>query len=1514
MRTMFACAMFLFSAVLFFAAPAGAAKFVLTAPQPAVKVGEETNVYIELAPAKGEKVMGGRLTLTVNPLYILLSPDQNKYASDGAFSKVEKFKADPISGTIVFNVQTDAPITKTKIFLRVPVKFMQAGISSISYSSSVYFEDLEPVSANAGYQRVAGVTGAVDPMLYSSLVGENGTLMESSVARDLEIARPATALAGPEIDMSGMDLGVALVETNDDADADVVMEFSRRTGSIGLRQWVRLDVMITKYPEYEAIAGASFKVKYDPQAMQFTDKVGQAASTVELNSVFKEAFVNRVDASKGEISVSIGVDPGAQSTPVPANVITLYFRTLRETGDTRVSLDDVLLMLSKSDAKLSKHDAAISVSAAERKCDSALPATLCKGTFKVSGDLKMSFANKNETLRDPVGAAGTGNAAAVTVKKYYLEQTWNMHMDGSFKNGVRLQGSLTDSPGSQQVVNLEMLAGDWKANFGNFNTSFAESKFVGFSASELTGLLLNYKYKNLSLRMLSAERKSSPIQTSIAGKDNIGPYLIARGIIPSSLRLFRDNKLLAPDEYSFDVARGEITFKKLVPTTETIIVMYQMTTTGLFSTGNIQAYRTDYTPKDGAFGIGGTFLSTLSPKSGSQVRLFSSEVFNAASAAASGSFEVVDDCKFFGSKKCISIKLAHPYMIKGTLLISNKVGARPLTYTENHTAQVFVGHRGWYEGRIFLEYGSFNPLNVSVEYSYYNPQFLSQPSIVSYSVDGKDSTYDSQSWPVDMFPGSEMLYLSDDTHSDISEGSDAIVCYKGESKNEVDSAYLCPGAYNPVEPNITYYLKELNNRTYVQLSQSAGAGKRLKVKYSTNPPDMPSSSEFQKTAWSVDTKFKVGKKINVSGEYAMANSDLSASFNTITEQLVVDVNTFENVDSGDALFNPLSCWWQHDAYSYGTSNRGILHCKLKGNKLQGTIQIQIQKCDMTFATSQECVTDANGNYLYTNNSGRIYDVLIPFNNVDREKGVVKMVETPDGWKTDAPYNLTTSSINREPMGFPIKGDKLYVTYTYDQALSKIVTGGAYYVNASFQNKAASVSVERRALSPLFDKSLSAFQDTTFTKLDVALTSFKRWGITFNQSESLKDTANEKKVITTSVFTPTRAFSIRYVPSYPAPCQAPCGPDKSLKITTFSVSRNDSGSRSVTETARTENQMKTLAGLFSLSFRNNKYTASFSSSNAATNQKSGTLTSSRSRNNGMDFNWNPSQKYKLSYTLTSALTSPTGSGSDSRKYKLSLKPISLFTLDTGFQRDNTKQSYTSSPNIRETMDYNLNFPKIRKITGLNIRFARDQTPGATIENPNQTRNDNLNMGFSMKLKKRLTFTPSYTRTVSFAQPSTWTLTRNKSWSLDYSRSVRKTGTFSTRFTTAKGRTISGIGGGSVTATKNDGLTANYSPSAKTTFTTDFTRTGGSGAPTRNVKVAYRKTLMSALIFSSDLSITRSFSLSPTKNIIKNMSFTWQLNQETAFALKYSRSDNRSQGVISGPRSNTTFSTDLTTRFR
>jgi hypothetical protein len=1465
-----------------------------------VEVGQEGVVFLELMPGPGESVRGAWVSLSVNPEYIMLLADRQNYASDPAFSKVEKFSVDALSGALVFRVQTDEPLAENKILLRIPLKFIQVGLSSITFTSSIYGEDMARTPSNSGYQRLAGYQGNLDPMLLSSLEGGNSTLTATTLAHDIEFTAPERQAAIMEAS-----LGVtALEEASGDEDADVVIEFSKREATIGLRQWVRLDVVITKFPESELLAAAAFKVKYNPQVFTYTDSRGQEAESVELNDFFNLGFVNKVNRNQGEIDIQLGVDLMLEDTSMlqkmPVTLVSLYFKGMQQVTSEPITLEEVKVPVTRPGSKLSRHAASVTIKPSEKGCDSDLPATLCTGSFKVSGTMSFNISNKDE-VRSAVerfSSDEVGTSENVSVKKFFLEQRWNLGMNGSLRNGIRLKGSLIDEPNVEQRLNMEMIGQDTIARFGDFNATIKDSTLVALKPSDVTGFQLEHKYNGLTVRGVLAELKSSTANpVTITGQGKKGPYNLGASsgaIIPASVTVYRQNELLDAEEYTIDYARNQIHFSEDLQSNETAIVNYQQSSL-LFSTGNIRALRMDYETSNKNVRVGSTYITTMSPKNTSQVRILTTEAVNESqiitqesSTGTTKSF----DCGFFGvGHSCFEIKLAHNYIVEGSIEIKNDLSSDTNTYTVD-SKYVYIDHRGHLDGRFYVDTSRFPAVKMNVTYTYYNPSNVTQRAFVLFPIRAIDQgsrniLIDTEgAWPTDMFPGSEVLYLSNDQEYDVSEGSDQIVCFKDArdlNKVDKDKTTFCPGTYS--ESAYTYYFENTGYDTTIRIPDEVVRQSVLKVLYTPVPPDLAGGSEFQKVAWGVDTNFKIGKRFEVKAEYAQANSDLSASFNTTEDQIVVDPNTLE---SNTSTIVKSHCTYDPTGDAAKTTDDKLI-CRLSHTDLFGTVLLKVQLCNEFDNTKEVCS-------IYDTIT---YDILVPRNRVDQDKGTITFERGE--WMTEY-GNL---------IRFPNQGDKLYVTFSYEQKLDQLVTGDAYYVDSSYTGKNIQFNLHKSGQDPFFDDSVSLVENNSVDELsgDVTMAIGKKWKLKYDWKDANEQRIdNETGALSSDIVRDNSAMSLSFN-------------SKVIKSLKFTTSRNrssgftggaDEANRIYSDEENTNDALD-----FLISMKGGVYSVLGNLGKKEYNYMLGSKPNTSSVGSTYAFKYVPSQKFDLGFTKGNLHTNE-GNTSDTLAYNLNIRVIPLVKeLRLEFKDTDTRPRYGADSSEVQDVAYNLQFQPLWKINNLNMDFRRQDTPGGTTDYPDAKRSESLTMGFNTQYKNYLKFTPSYTKNMDSIETKSYNNSTGLKWTLEYKLAKSKFNphvTYTRNKNNTRNRNLTTDSAESPTSTKTSTLVLDFDPTNKISVSVTNDRSTGSSAPTRSkdLSLAYHCKLFQAISLDSRLAFNRTFGVNSKRSNTRSLNLSWPMTIDTSLSLKYHRSATTS-GSSSATLPVTTFTLETQTKF-
>lgn len=1551
-------------AVLVCVSPSRAATFQVVVEGGAMaRVGETATMSIMITPGEDEQLVGGQCTVTVDPAIVELPGDRSRYAADPVFALVEAFAAKPEQGMIMFRAKAQAPLAAKGVFLRVPFKFKQAGATFVSFTSTAIYADDTRAASNPGYFRLVGYEGEVDPVLYSAVVGENVLLTTESIGDRYVIVKgqPGTGAA------MQADLGFSALEKTDDAaKADVVVGFSKSFERIGLRQWVRLDLVIEKFPESEIMTGIEVKIKYDPKYMELTDRKGQAADVVEVQerldrlseaqlrekfkqmglsvpdkatneemtallqsalkwdyqSAFTDAFVNTVDKAAGEIHLVLLVDIRSEASELkaPMTVVTLYFKGMKEGGKIPVSMEDVLVPVLEGSQYV--RNAEITIDPDQKACDETLPAALCSGSFKITGNVSFTIdrTRKPRIAQIRMGKDDPLRQEHAFVEKLKLSQSWNVFLNGSFRNGMSVDGTVSESPGQpEQHLDIELTSSKGSVRFGDFNTNFESGTMISLNNKKINGVQFDYKFGALEFASIFAESKSSTKSTTLAGNNTKGPYRLSSAlVIPGTIHISDENGNEIPaSEYTVDYGKLEVLFDGAVPSGKNYTVTYEEATF-VFSTGNLSAFRVGYARKSkdntkDRIKIGASYLMAAAPKSATFVVLDEIEPVTVTSDPNP------PNCPHKKNAYCQEIVLKNPYIIPGSLVVIQQQ-KEYYPETENSaqfTSPVFVDHRGWFLGRIYVErpaiYG-----DITVKYSHYSADLVSDTGFVVYKIPVGGSINDTNlipykpPWPTNLFPGSEITLLSNEETNQLLNTSDTMLCHKrifnegAPSEIEIqDSSDFCPGEFQEDINRITYQLIDLGSDTYLDFDGTVSYSDKyqyLKIRYSVIPANVSTGSEFTKTALGVTGKFEIGNGLSIEGEYAVTNSDLASSFSSGEDVVTVDAFTgwpSDLADQNDIDAN-LTCKYYGELNQPGFETEKALVCKLRHGNITGDVTIALQHCGRQDGISQndcEGVTlnnDNTYNFDNVNYLTTIYDVN-QYVRVDRAAGEIIFIRRRNQYFQDMGY---TQSGNY----FPNRGDKITVKYIFDKALGQIVEGGSYNVSARYTGKNISANISQRATDPFFDKSMGGAGQAARTNdnqitgnLSVKLGD---WSLAYSTNKSDSELLDSKTLKTTTI---TNSVSNSYTATFTGK-----PPLTSIGISHGVTSRFSLTGVGVSGGTPADTEDTKTSVDFSSSFKRNKFTlgGKYSVSGKDDAYHKSQNTDSTGRN--LSFKYVPRGNLDVTVGYADLKTSPGNNAGRNNDYQIHYVPFNL--IDTTVSvRKAVSSGAGRVGSLTETTEYRFTLKKsLYKFSNINMSFNRTSSP----QSGAASRSDARTFTFTTELPFGLSWKPSFSRNVS-SQPNSWSLTNTRRWDLSYSRGNKKLRSAQWSRTVSSAKSALGV----KTNTGSDNFNFNVVPSQQTQLTLTYGRNPSISSHNYTARYTYKYT--KEMNFNLNATYDRKGGVILTKSRRYTFNTQYQLNPTTNLTLDYTRSRTKTDTRTTAPgtsTTDTTFRATLNARFQ
>ncbi|HPN93905.1 MAG: hypothetical protein BWY28_01855 [bacterium ADurb.Bin236] len=1545
----------------------------------AVRVGEVA--YLKITMEQGtDPAVGAQCSLSADPAMIEFLPDRNLYAADALFSMVEKFKVSPETGTVVFHARANEPPGGRVVFLKAPFRMKRPGATFVSFSSTALFGEEEKRASNPGYVRLLGYEGeSADPLLYATLAGDNALLRTG--ARESMFETSAAGPRGSSLDqeLALMDMGMrALDKAQDEKSADVVIGFSKRQVRIGVNQWTRLDIVIDKFPEYETMTGIEVTIKYDPRYLMLTDRLGRETTSVEVleplddmtraqllkmmeemglaappdaeadtlrsiidgarrwdyRSIFTLPFSNRVDKSKGEIKLALlaNLTAAAGETKAPMTVATLLFKGLRSGQNIPVEMIDAMVPVSKGTQHV--RNALITIDSSQKGCDESLPPSLCSGTFKITGNMQLTLDRASIDRKSLVGSSKEDHTTVDTkVEKLNLQQAWNVYLDGSFRNGMTVNGNMSDSPGQpEQHLDVEVASKYGTVRFGDFNTNFESGTMVSMDRQKINGMQFDYKSGGVEFAALLAESRSSTKFSALPDGQNItGPYKFNAGmIIPGTIHIFKsDGTEIAATQYTVNYRTGEIYFVEPVPSGEKRSISYEETSF-LFSTGNLRAYRMSYKKTDAAgrndkFKVGAVYRVASAPKSTSVI-LDGEELVDVSHS----SIEQVP-CPYNTSKTCAVVNLTQAYILKGSVTVTH--GGKAYNPSVSG-GPVYAGHRSYLHGRFHVERGVTGTGiygQISIKYSYYNPEQISSQGYMVYRIpDNGFDTADSStmgtywSWPSNAFPGSETVLLSD-TDSYEEKWDDVAICNGltqavtggGTTIVRSDNTTFCPGDYDKTLDNMSVFYQFYDAGTdsflkfsnWVNLPNTDPRYKEyryLKIRYFTTPMESSVGSEFEKTALGLTASANLGRRLTVEGEYALTNSDLAASYGSGEETVTIDADSYTlgGKETGSLC-----------VYDGTNAADRTLTCNLPNGNIVGSVKVMVRHCERVDANPiNSCLCDKEG----LDPGNDCYDPLTGTNKIKYQAETFEISRLyVREERADGRVVLVRRAVGLLPGGFtydlgfadsghyfPRKFDQLEVSYIYNRVLGSIVEGSKHSLRANYNGKLVKVSLTKGFTDPFFDTSVggskSALANTDSTLLTLN-TTVKKWQLTFTRNETETGSINastlEPSSLSSSVtkgvdasFTGRkhiRGFTI-----------------KTSIVDRMNASSMGTASETVAETtenstsvAMTNSFMKDLLAITSGLSLLDKKNADKSDLDTSAIGKSLNINFKPRRNIGLilDFKDNRTRSEQASVKDVVGRTN---------NYTLNYRPLELMDINATLAR--SASGSAGKTTVQETSNYNFKVLKDwRRFSGVNLTFSKTRTPSETYSSSSDSRNLTMNI----RLPWKMTLIPTFTRNVS-GSGTGWNKSDTRNLRLTYAPTKGKIKSASwINNNQSSERPATTTSAETKTRTATDTLAMTVAPSSKGTVAVSYNRTPAS--------YNHKFSMTGNYLWRNNINVGFNVSQDhkggtiPSRTTSLGLNTSYQLNALTSFSLTFKRDLVKSE--TPGTKSTTNLRATLNTRF-
>lgn len=1411
----------------------------------ALRAGDSFSLKVYVTPGEGEKIDGAKCTLNVDPEFIEISPSRSDYSADPSFKLVETFKTDPEQGMVSFRARTAESVGDEKLFLVIPATLKKEGSTFVNLTSSTLIGDDRWAPSTPGYFKIMGVGDEnIDPLLAATLESENSLLSAGSFYHSYKIKPQGDS----SISTMQFDMGMtALEQANDETTADIVVKFSKESARIGLGKYVRLDLIIDKYPEEAPVfTGIDVRIKFDPSVLQFANSLGQPANQVEIvkpleeypndkllnlvnyyeleyssvdyrgeakdeyvqrkemmdlirsyegfrdetifsmpfgadeidlsgknirDNLEKERFVpsamdaNFVDAMTGELHLMLLVNLELERKDIvfPQKVASLIFKTNKPADNTTVEITQALL--GQASGKLLVKNAYITVDPRQEACDKTLPASLCKGSFQITGDVAFDM-QKKRTHRLTFAGAGVKSTQFTVVEKFALTETWNLHMNGSLENGLKVKGHVNKIPNQPQKLDVGVIGDNGTIRFGEFNTGFNGTKKVNTPSSQISGLEAQYSFSNFTFSALLAEGRSETIRHPFYGNGGKLYTLPNVAILPNTVQIVSDDdgttKVIPPDEYVVDYAHNEIKFKDIRTSEEKFIATFEKSLF-LFSSGNINSFGLAYdSQKDDPkkikrFKVDSAYTTSAAAKAGQQyvfeeiesLNLGTQKLVTCPKKAPTGDGGYVEDAN------CWEIKLAHGNIVRGSIEITLKFNGN--VYTEG-SPSVYMTHRSYDVGKITVDRDDISS-DVTISYSYYDPTAIFDKRVVVLNdrMPVEEDVYDMDiPWPPDVLHGSEEIYISKNSDYNISR-DDIYIGYKypgidpwmDELDDETFSFNSTFEVSSDISTRLTYHFDTQFNDVFPSklifdyAFGSEGPDYRyLKMRYKSAPPEFEGSSEFTKQAIGLDMMYQPSKSLRFETQYAFTNSDLSSSVVSAEDLIVVDVVTID--------FDTKSS--TNEICSYVAAGEGVskpmLDCELSHKNIKGSVEVAIQFCKTENDDAKSlCIGDETGDYVYEN---QIYNYT---SNLPEHQKIIKTdagngtisfirtVNTDDNGKTQ---DTTFSSVTNPKVDhrFLSRGDRVYVRYLYSQSVDRLVEGDAITLITNYTGKKLNFTYTKNITDPYFDKSFqgklldgtNGNVDSTNIKGTYAFDS--KWSANFERDTSITEKL-EAGITSSSRNSTFNNYGMRYSNS------------KAKHLDSFVISRSTRdnfegeglGVKQTTILNSTETKGAKLFATVKKGFMN------FNTTYQSTNIVDAFEKSKENTSILKTFDTSIKPFSVLSTKMHfERLDSTAADQSRTNSYNAVFTPGKLISLDMNFDRTSKTAKGALEPVLTENNAYVLNIFPFYRVSNFSISLSQEKSPPNNKVNYN-TAKEKTKTTLNLGLFKGLVFTPTLTSSLN-----------------------------------------------------------------------------------------------------------------------------------------------------------------------
>ena len=444
-----------------------------------------------------------------------------------------------------------------------------------------------------------------------------------------------------------------------------------------------------------------------------------------------------------------------------------------------------------------------------------------------------------------------------------LQQSGMIQFKGALGGNVRVSGRFEEMPYQEHVFFLDMVAPNWSARAGDFDTLFPGGELIRFRKN-IRGLdaTLGNTGDKLRTQVLFSQNKSEIETRTFHGRNIRGPYnLNSLAIIENSERVEIDGRVLSPGEYVMDYFLGEITFTRPVDPSEQVYVAYE---SALFLSQNTNS------------------LAALSTQYQSPGKRFTTSVSYILESANNRTQQTVEQDTKTGTLAGLGaageLNLGATRLVKYVESVEVDTGGGwiNLTRGEDEAFTAAVDYRvDYYEGVITFNTASSNlaPLAAStplrVTFSYYSPKYIETVLDEELRITGETEFILGRSR---IYGGSENVRLFYDT-----------------------------SLIRTLEPDLDYTIDEQDNTILILKADAipdAPSGRHLKISYEVAPDSVSSVFGADREMFDMDMVYRAGDNLTLNLELAQTKSDVAPKPIQVVEELV---DTADGVDTEFAL-------------------------------------------------------------------------------------------------------------------------------------------------------------------------------------------------------------------------------------------------------------------------------------------------------------------------------------------------------------------------------------------------------------------------------------------------------------------------------------------------------------------------------------------------------------------------------------------------------------------------------------